>query len=142
MIICFDSAINYLKRLACGVVNQITALDHEDLSRPIQVGLALLSKFLVEFLPRPVACGFLNYHFRSFGSKVRVIKFFEIFSISAFTDAISFFSLAASAFKSRMLASGSQFLVHQRYHARSLWQTHLQCLRRQGAPIEVRQPFD
>ena len=60
MIICFDSAINYLKRFACGVVNQITALNQEDLSGPIQVGLVLLSKFLVECLPRPVACGFLQ----------------------------------------------------------------------------------
>ena len=58
MIICFDSAINYLKRSLCGLVNQITALDHEDRSRPIQVGLVLLSKFLVECLPRPIACGF------------------------------------------------------------------------------------
>jgi hypothetical protein len=58
MIICFDSAINYVKRFACGVVNQITARDHEERSGPIQVGLVLLSKFLVECLPRPIACGF------------------------------------------------------------------------------------
>ena len=60
MIICFDSAINYLKRFACGVVNQITAFNQEDLSGPIQVGLVLLSKFQVVCLPRPVACGFLQ----------------------------------------------------------------------------------
>jgi hypothetical protein len=63
MIICFDSAINYLKRLACGVVNQIMALDHEDQSGPIQVGLTLLSKFLVECFPRPIACDFLQLPF-------------------------------------------------------------------------------
>ena len=58
MIICFSSAINYLKRYACGVVIQITALDHKDWSGLIQVGLVLLSKFLVECLPRPVAYDF------------------------------------------------------------------------------------